>query len=42
MLRTVYSKEFKKPIFKRLAPPNVEKVPALAKKTNIPKSTFST
>jgi transposase-like protein len=40
MSRTVYPKELKESIFKRLAPPNAEKVPALAKETNIPRATL--
>ena len=42
MPRKVYPKKLKDSIFKRLAPPNAEKVPALAKETNIPKGTLYT
>ncbi|MFW5686791.1 MAG: transposase [Halanaerobium sp.] len=42
MSRTVYSKELKESMFKRLAPPNAEKVPALAKETGIPEGTLYT
>ena len=37
MPRKVYPKKLKESILKRLASPNAEKVPALAKETNIPK-----
>jgi arsenate reductase-like glutaredoxin family protein len=40
MPRKVYSKKLKESVFKRLAPPNAEKVPALAKELNIPKNTL--
>ena len=40
MKRTNYSKKLKVSVFKRLAPPNAEKVPALAKELNIPKPTL--
>jgi len=40
MKRTNYSKKLKESVFKRLAPPNAEKVPALAKELNIPKPTL--
>ena len=40
MPRKVYPKKLKESIFKRLTPPNAEKVPALAKETNIPKGTL--
>ena len=42
MKRTTYSKKLKESVFKRLAPPNAEKVPALAKELNIPKTTLYT
>jgi transposase-like protein len=42
MPRTVYSKELKESIFKRLAPPNAEHVPDLAKETNILEGTLYT
>jgi len=42
MPRTVYPKELKESIFKRLAPPNAEHVPDLAKETNIPTNTLYT
>lgn len=42
MLKKVYPKELKESVFKRLAPPNAEKVPALAKELNIPKNTLYT
>ena len=40
MPRKVYPKKLKESIFKRLTPPNAEKVLALAKETNIPKGTL--
>jgi len=40
MPKNVYPKELKESIFKRLAPPNAEKVSALAKETNIPEGTL--
>ncbi len=40
--KNVYPKKLKESIFKRLAPPNAEKVPALAKETNIPTATLCT
>ncbi|SDH60123.1 hypothetical protein [Halanaerobium congolense] len=40
MPRKVYPKKLKEFILKRLTPPNTEKVPALAKETNIPKGTL--
>ena len=40
MSRTVYSKELKESMFKRLAPPNAEHVPDLVKETGIPKPTL--
>jgi transposase-like protein len=42
MSRTVYPKELKESIFKRLAPPNAEKVPDIARETNIPTNTLYT
>jgi len=42
MPRKVYPKKLKESILKRLASPNAEKVPALAKETNIPKGTLYT
>jgi len=42
MSRTVYSKKVKESIFKRLAPPNAEKVPDIARETNIPVNTLYT
>jgi transposase-like protein len=42
MSRTVYPKELKESIFKRLAPPNAEKVPDIARETNIPVNTLYT
>jgi len=42
MPRKVYSKKLKKSIFKRLAPPNAEKVPDIARETNIPVNTLYT
>jgi len=42
MKRKTYSKKLKESVFKRLAPPNAEKVPALAKELNIPKTTLYT
>ncbi|MFO7819635.1 MAG: hypothetical protein R6V17_05280 [Halanaerobacter sp.] len=40
MPKKVYSKKLKESVFKRLAPPNAEKVPALAEELNIPKNTL--
>ena len=42
MPRKVYTKKLKESIFKRLAPPNAEKVPDIARETNIPKGTLYT
>ncbi|MCK8826120.1 transposase [Fuchsiella alkaliacetigena] len=42
MPKKVYSKELKESVFKRLAPPNAEKVSALAKELNIPRNTLYT
>src|SRR6056297_1346593 len=42
MPKKVYSKKLKESVFKRLAPPNAEKVSALAKELNIPKNTLYT
>jgi hypothetical protein len=42
MPKKVYSKKLKESVFKRLAPPNAEKVPDLAKELNIPKNTLYT
>jgi len=42
MPKKVYSKKFKESVFKRLAPPNAEKVPDLAKELNISKNTLYT
>ena len=42
MKRKTYSKKLKESVIKRLAPPNAEKVPALAKELNIPKTTLYT
>ena len=40
MPKKVYPKELKESVFKRLAPPSAEKVPALAEELNIPKPTL--
>ena len=42
MPRKVYSKKLKESIFKRLAPPNAEKAPDIARETNIPVNTLYT
>ncbi len=42
MPQKTYSKKLKESVFKRLAPPNAEKVPDLAKELNIPKNTLYT
>jgi transposase-like protein len=42
MPKTVYSKELKESMFKRLAPPNAEKAPDIARETNIPVNTLYT
>jgi transposase-like protein len=42
MPKKVYTKKLKESIFKRLAPPNAEKVPDIARETNIPKGTLYT
>lgn len=42
MPKKVYSKKLKESVFKRLAPPNAEKVSDLAKELNIPKNTLYT
>ena len=42
MPRRVYPKKLKESIFKRLAPPNAEKVSALSKETDIPANTLYT
>jgi len=42
MTRTVYPKELKESIFKRLAPPNAEKASDIARETNIPINTIYT
>lgn len=42
MPKKVYSKKLKKSVFKRLTPPNAEKVSDLAKELNIPKNTLYT
>ncbi|SDC47138.1 MULTISPECIES: transposase [unclassified Candidatus Frackibacter] len=40
MPKKVYPKELKESVFKRLAPPNAEKVPDLAKELDIPRNTL--
>ena len=40
MPKKVYSKKLKESVFKRLTPPNAEKVPALAEKLDIPRNTL--
>jgi len=42
MPRKVYPKKLKESIFKRLTPPNAEKVPDIARETNIPVNTLYT
>ena len=42
MPKKVYSKKLKESVFKRLAPPNAEKVSALAKELKIPRNTLYT
>lgn len=42
MPKKVYSKKLKESVFKRLAPPNSEHVPDLAKELDIPKNTLYT
>ncbi|QTL97810.1 transposase [Iocasia frigidifontis] len=42
MPQKTYSKKLKESVFKRLAPPNAEKVPDLAKELNIPVNTLYT
>ena len=42
MPKKVYSKKLKESVFKRLAPPNAEKVSALAEELDIPRNTLYT
>jgi len=42
MKKRTYSKKLKDSVFKRLTPPNAEKVPALAEELNIPRNTLYT